>query len=530
MTGQREQTLSPLLNDAIFPDPHPSTTPTPERGSQVHGTYSDSGLARTLRNEPHGTHVATIDMLPDEIFLEIFALCIRAYGDPPLDFHMREWRRLVHVCQRWRQIIYGSPRYLDLILHCSNGTPVRKNLSCWPALPIGMCYHIPSRPSPNDEDEALALLKHSYRVCFIKMESSWNLQWGKVFAAMQEPFPVLRHFEFFGTLEALPLPSGFLGRSAPCLRVLSLRSISFHELPTLLLSARNLVSLKLTYIPPTGYISPEAMVTGLAALTMLKTLRITFFPLNPRPEERRRRPDPPMRVALLPALTDFLFSGCNEYLEVLVAQIDTPRLLYFKTCLARLDFLRLPQLSLFIDRSQNLGFRRVEVVFYSSDVGRNELDIELRVDRYLSGPTRPSLSLNTSFEWSGTHLTHVAHVLGQIFTLCSGGVDYLYIKAGEDHPAWNSNIDSAEWPAFFRLFTTVVTLHIVGALARQVARALEDVPEEMVTEVLPSLHLLILQVPNTEEPTSAQRFARLRQLRGSPVVIGDPHGERVEWL
>jgi hypothetical protein len=284
-------------------------------------------------------------MLPDEIFLEIFAFCIRAYGDHPLGFHMREWQSLVHVCQRWRQIIYGSRRHLDLILHCSNGTPVRKNLSYWPALPIGMCYHLPSRPSPDDEDEALSLLKHSHRVCFIKMMNSrWgNLPWRKLVAAMQEPFPVLRHLEFRGTFhEALVLPSGFLGRSAPCLQDLFLEHISFPELPTLLLSARDLVSLTLTYIRPTGYISPEAMATGLSALTKLETLHIAFFPRNSRPEERKRCQDPPMRVALLPALTDFTFGGSSEYLEDLVAQIDAPRLLGVRTSLAQLDFLRLP--------------------------------------------------------------------------------------------------------------------------------------------------------------------------------------------
>ena len=245
-----------------------------------------------------------------------------------------------------------------------------------------MCYCLPSRSSPDDEDEALALLKHSLRVCFIKMTSSGNLRWGKVFAAMQEPFPVLRHLEFLGTrYEALVFPSGFLGRSAPGLQDLFLEHISFPELPNLLLSSRALVSLKLSHIPPTGYISPEAMVTGLAALTMLETLHIAFFSRDSRPEERRR-PDFPMRVFLLPALTDFTFGGCSEYLEDLVAQIDAPRLFGFRTNLTRLDSLRLPQLFLLVDRSQNLRFRRVEAVFYS-DRGMGKLNIELRVDHPL---------------------------------------------------------------------------------------------------------------------------------------------------
>ena len=56
-----------------------------------------------------------------------------------------------------------------------------------------------------------------------------------------------------------------------------------------------------------------------------------------------------MPLYLLSALTDFTFGGCSEYLEDLVAQIDAPRLLGFRTNLARLDSLQLPQIFLFID-------------------------------------------------------------------------------------------------------------------------------------------------------------------------------------
>ncbi|KAH9968522.1 hypothetical protein BGW80DRAFT_1337992, partial [Lactifluus volemus] len=35
-----------------------------------------------------------------------------------------KWHRLVHVCRRWRHIIFDSPRSLDLQLFCTYGTPV----------------------------------------------------------------------------------------------------------------------------------------------------------------------------------------------------------------------------------------------------------------------------------------------------------------------------------------------------------------------------------------------------------------------
>ncbi|KAH9013486.1 hypothetical protein EDB85DRAFT_2219201 [Lactarius pseudohatsudake] len=476
-----EKMPSPLLNDTVCPHPSPGTSPAP-----THGT----GERRR--------HPATINILPDEIFLEIFALYLCNYKGA--SWRMREWRRLVRVCQRWRQIIYGSPRYLDLLLYSSNGagrrTPVKRDLSSWPALPIVMRYTV---QGPDDRDEVLALLKHSDRVRLIEL-TICNSQWGNVVAVMQRPFPVLTCLElatgYSRDVDVPVLPSGFLGGSIPCLQQLVLYRVPFPGLPTLLLSARDLVSLRLDYIPPTGYISPEAMVAGLSVLTKLKTIWIMFFPQIYLPEQRGRRPDPPMQ-AVLPALTEFTFRGHSEYLEDLVAQIDAPRLNDFRTELHRpndvrteldgLEFLLgFPQLSLFICRTENLKFRRAEVEF--SD---NEIKINLRVDPYRlhTDGVLTHFGLSTTFEWSDTHVAHLALIISQIFAMCSN-LEYLAVNACDNHPGWHDYIDNTEWLAFFRLLTTVETLYIYGRSAAQVARALEDVPGEMVTEVLPSLRFL----------------------------------------
>ena len=50
-----------------------------------------------------------------------------------------------------------------------------------------------------------------------------------------------------------------------------LHCVSFLELPTLLLPARDLVSLYLDYVLPTGCISLEVIVACLARLTKLTT-------------------------------------------------------------------------------------------------------------------------------------------------------------------------------------------------------------------------------------------------------------------
>jgi len=191
-----------------------------------------------------------------------------------------------------------------------------------------------------------------------------------------------------------------------------------------------------------------------------------------------------------------------------------------------LDAFPLPQLTLFIGRADDLRFRRAQVECSSFGI-----HVKPRVvDRPQFDPNEPDhvspFSLYTNCEWFGAHPTHMAHVLTQIFAMFSN-VDYVYINAG-DHPGWEDPIDNSEWLAFFRHFTNVETLHVSGRLATQFSRALNDFPGEMVTEVLPSLHFLMLE--DDGELVSPEKFVSLRQLHGHPVTIRDLRGEEVEGL
>ncbi|KAI0298749.1 hypothetical protein B0F90DRAFT_1730709, partial [Multifurca ochricompacta] len=75
-----------------------------------------------------------MDTLSDDSLLEIFDYC-------RLDFIIHwhpywDWHTLVHVCRRWRQLIFASPRRLELHLLCTSRTPVRRTLDCWPSFPL----------------------------------------------------------------------------------------------------------------------------------------------------------------------------------------------------------------------------------------------------------------------------------------------------------------------------------------------------------------------------------------------------------
>ncbi|KAH9159793.1 hypothetical protein EDB89DRAFT_2236498 [Lactarius sanguifluus] len=429
--------------------------------------------------------LATIKILPDDVFREIFTFCLPdpyAHGDPIA--RMRVWQRLVHVCQRWRQIIYASPLYLDLHLYCSHRTPFRKNISRWPEFPLTVKYRV-----PEDQDDLIAALERPDRVRRVDLIITCS-EVVQVEEAMQVPFPALTHLELIGPEDevdedVLDLPNRFLG------------------LPTLLLSACDLVSLQLDYVPPAsysyGYIPPEAMVSGLAVLTNLRTLRIRKYASSIPPHKQgRRRPDSPM-LAVLPALTEFVFGYDFEYLEDLVAQIDAPRVEDI-----RIEYLmegvQSHQLSQFIGCS-NLKlaqFRRAQVTFdfENAYIEFNPPQggcLQAHLSLTISDPVPESMLVKSP-------VPYVVHVLGQLVAMTSN-VGHLSIRqsqAGEDF--W----ESTQWLPLLQLFATV------------------EVLEETVT--LPALQLLWLDDDNPE------RFLSLCQLSGRPVTVVNTQDEFTERL
>ena len=56
-------------------------------------------------------------MLPDDVLLVIFDNCTNKYQNTKKDIEAW-WHSLVHVCRRWRAIVFVSPRRLNLRLVC----------------------------------------------------------------------------------------------------------------------------------------------------------------------------------------------------------------------------------------------------------------------------------------------------------------------------------------------------------------------------------------------------------------------------
>ena len=161
------------------------------------------------------------------------------------------WQSLVHVCHRWRAIVFEYSSRLNLRLYCESRTPVRL-LDVWPALPLFIQEHwyYPT-DDPEYVDNVLPALKQGHRACTIDLEI-YDPRLEIVWAAMQESFPQLIDLiiDKSDEMKGIPdqIPDSFLGGSAPRLRRLQLGGIPYPGLPKLLLSTTQLAVLCLSEI------------------------------------------------------------------------------------------------------------------------------------------------------------------------------------------------------------------------------------------------------------------------------------------
>jgi CHAT domain-containing protein len=265
------------------------------------------------------------------------------------------WHRLFHVCSTWRSLITSSCHYLDLRLLCTNGTPVKNTLYCWPDLPIVMRYGTSTGLDPlaaEDEDEIVAALQKPSRIHTINLPLTKTLL-GKLATKTQArgSFLAMELLELSSQSETgLALPDQFLGGEAPRLHTLRTTKIAFPALPRLLWSAKRLVSLQLEAIPSGGYIPPGVLITALSEMDTLQMLHIHYLsPASVTVPNLEEFPQYSPKRVKLTALNYLEFYGDYQYLEYLLAGIDAPVKYIYITFFYDPDF-RTLQLHQFITR------------------------------------------------------------------------------------------------------------------------------------------------------------------------------------
>jgi F-box-like len=483
----------------------------------------------------HELKQVTISSLPDEVLLQIFQFYRVAPNNEdgaPIEWHKAwpmAWQRLAHVCRSWRDVIFASSLGLDLRLYCRPEIPVRKMLNVWPALPLDIYSFNNSweRGHPDWEDKwdnVIAAMECRDRVRQIKIFDLSSYLWPQVSAMMQQSFPALTEVCLWCKPDPghVPLlPDTFLNGSAPHLRHLDLKRISFPSLRGFPLSIRDLTSLRLSEIPNDHYISPEEMVTSLSALTKLECLDIEFASPTPQPKRRTRRP-PPHTRSVHSTLNSLNFKGVSEYLEVLVAQIDAPMLEWFWPCFFNQLVFDIPQISSLIGNLKTPRPSGLSLRFLQDDKAclRFSWSRPGSHDKHLLAVE----VLGKGLDWQ---VFSVAQICNQILPLCSS-MEWLNVEYGywwghiEPPPKMPpDDMDHMRWLELFQSFISVKHLEIYDVLEPFIASALQGLTKESATGIFPMLNSLSIVGNIADHDRAAQNgiegFVTARQHSDHPV-------------
>ena len=424
-----------------------------------------------------------IDILPDDVLLEIFDF--HATVDMTSRYYDKRrteaWQSLVHVCRRWRSIVFGSQRRLDLKLYCSPETPVKDTLDVWPALRL-VIEGAPA--SPSGTDNIIAALEQSGRVRHVNLNLT-SQESEQVMASMQVSFPELVDLRLMSYGKTPVIPDSFLGGSAPRLQLLVLSSISFPGLSKLLSSATHLAHLDLHRIPHSGYIPPQAIVAVISVLSSLEELHLGFESFQSRPNWESQTLPPPKR-SILPALSRFSFKGTTKYLEEFMTHIDSPQLVHMHiTFFNRIDF-ECPRLGQFIGYTPTLmAPDEAHVQFYHRTAS---VTLRSQTSKFHRG----DLLIHISCREPDRQLLSIKQVCNSAFHTLP--VEDLYIEHRCLRLFWKDDaIESALWLQLLLPFTVVKNLYLSNEFALGITDALKEHVGGRMTEVLPSLQNIFVE-------------------------------------
>ena len=482
------------------------------RGLRAQGMSPNHWLAATLASadlrgivDMNREYKMTIAMIPDEVMLDIFDF-IRIINFSELGPHSYAWKweRLAHVCRRWRQIVFASPLRLHIQLLCKRGTPVRTHLSCWPAsFPIAIDFHDGLTNRLVDEENAIAALEHpsaTNRVCLLNLLATPYLL-EKLATVAREPLPALTRLQLSLSYLYSPvlldrfLPVG----GSPCLQELFLDAISFKDLPEFIHAARDLVTLHLSRMLESRWLSPAGMALCLSPLTKLRFLFFGFETYISLPDRPTRAP---AIRAVLPALTSIHFDYACNYVEDLVSQIDCPRLNYIRlryphdSFVSRQDF----QIFNFIDRSEDSRltlFNRVTV-----DLVTGDLYLKFWHESHF-----PIFFWFEDYNWRDLSVP-IIQVFSQFSNKLSN-VRHFSINSREQ--VQGLGISRTDWVLVLHSFTSLQTLRVSSGDVKYLALALDEE-----TALLPALDLLCLEGGSAN---SGVKFLEDRQRSVRPVTI-----------
>ena len=468
-------------------------------------------------------HTTSIHILDDDSLLNIFYLYRPFLLGEGQDFNTRIdgggkwagerwWYRLGHVCQRWRNLIFGSASYLGLCLVCTHGTPVADMLAHSPPFPIVIDYgrHV----TAEDAQSIILALEQRDHIRRIRFGMP-VLHLQKLIMAIDGEYPILEYLILMVPPEekktTLILPETL---QTPHLRHLVIDcSIRIPIRTPLLGTAAGLVILHLALYHPSAYFQPAVLLQWLSMMPQLEILRIFFYsPVPNRDVETQLMRAPITTHITLPNLRAFRLQAVSAYSEAVFSRITAPRLENLQICYLKQLTFSVPQLLQFTGRTENLRFDRARFDFNSEHV-------YVRVN--LPETSMPVVAFSIKvrccyLDWQVSSMAQIFNALSQMFF----AVEHLifsyeaHSQSSEEH----NEVELTEWRKLLGSFSNVKTLRIGDGLVRELSRCLPSEDGEHPLELLPELQELTYSGSGNTNDTFTP-FIDARRNAGRPVTL-----------
>jgi hypothetical protein len=458
---------------------------------------------------------ATTDMLDDDVLFCIFGYYRQ---DEKNGWNGRcGWRKLSHVCRRWRHLAHCSAIRLGMYIRCTNGTPIVGTLDHLPPLPLFIDYQDTTAPITRQDELAIghALLLRD-RVRHIDLQLPPSIL-HTLLPLMSEPFSLLEHLSLSYANRGDPnliLPKTF---RTPNLRHLSLVGIDIPKRLRLLTSTISLVTLVLTNIRAPGYFIPRLLAARLHSLPQLEKFSIGFAVPLPRPNAERELLSKRGATVTLPNLKHLAFQGVSAYLECLVAQIRTPLLERLEITLFNQISFQLPHLTHFTNIIEGLKFPIAKVSF-----GRDA--VSLIMDHRDTQEYNGRIFFHVMCRQMDWQIDCAAQICNALMHTLFGVEELRLIFYEETMPTeWqNGEIDGTTWHELLRVFAGVKELYICTALLQELSRALEvdDVGSD--PGFLPGLREIVSQFEGNDPDNLFVSFTGARRIAGNPMSYPRP--------
>jgi hypothetical protein len=459
----------------------------------------------------------TVNTLDDDVFF-----CILNYFRQDKENGWNDhlgWRKLSHVCRRWRDLVHCSAIRLGMFIRCTNGTPIMDTLAHLPPLPLFIDYQYTTASiTPQDQLAIGHALLLRDRVRHLDLQLPPSIL-HTLLPLMSEPFSLLEHLSLSYANRGDPnliLPKTF---RTPNLRHLSLVGIDIPKRLRLLTSTISLVTLVLTNIRAPGYFIPRLLAARLHSLPQLEKFSIGFAVPLPRPNAERELLSKRGATVTLPNLKHLAFQGVSAYLECLVAQIRTPLLERLEITLFNQISFQLPHLTHFTNIIEGLKFPIAKVSF-----GRDA--VSLIMDHRDTQEYNGRIFFHVMCRQMDWQIDCAAQICNALMHTLFGVEELRLIFYEETMPTeWqNGAIDGTTWQELLRAFAGVKELYICAALFQELSRALELDGVGSDPGFLPGLRDIVRE-PEFEETDADNLFGSFtgaRRIAGNPILYTRP--------